>query len=167
MQNSGKILHADHQGVHVLRYVGDIRYPISPSLEDFIERLFRAETPAGFVIDLCEATDIDSTNLGLLANLANRMRDCGAPQITIVCDEKGINELLASMGFDEIFNIVVGNPIASAEGEEVPVEQPQSEAMARTVLKAHRTLMELNETNRSMFADVVKALEKSGTEESD
>ncbi|MGB5179284.1 MAG: STAS domain-containing protein, partial [Gammaproteobacteria bacterium] len=72
--DNGNVLHASHDDVHVLRFIGDIRYPLSPSIDRYLEQIFAGPKPAGFVIDLTETDSIDSTNLGLLARLATRMQ---------------------------------------------------------------------------------------------
>lgn len=165
--HNGKVFHASHEGVHVLRFRGDIRYTLSPSLECFIEQLFAGEKPRGFVIDLCEVVSIDSTNLGLMAEIANQMRNTENSRVTIICDQMDINELLASMGFDEVFDIVNRRTAGDMEEEEIQLEKPQSATMSRTILKAHRTLMALNETNRELFRDVVTLLEKNDAGDAD
>ena len=156
----GRIFHASHEGVHVLRFVGDIRYTLSPSLESFIDRLFAAETPRGFVLDLCRAVNIDSTNLGLMAAIAEQMRKTQDSRVTIICGQGDVNELLASMGFDEVFDIVGCKTVTATEDREIPLATPQAAAMSRTILKAHRTLMALNEGNRELFRDVVALMEQ-------
>lgn len=158
--HNGKVFHASHEGVHFLRYMGDISYTLSPSLECFIKQLFAVEKPRGFVIDLCEVFSIDSTNLGLIAGIANQMCNTENPRVTIICDQKDINELLTSMGFDEVFDIVYNRRDGDTEDEEIQLDSFQSEPMSRTILKAHRTLMALNENNRELFRDVVTLLEK-------
>jgi len=159
--HNGKVFHASHEGVHVLRFMGDIRYTLSPPLDCFIEQLFAGEKPRGFIIDLCEVVSIDSTNLGLMAGIANQMHNAENSRVTIICDQLDINELLASMGFDDVFDIVNSRMDVDMEEEEIQLEKPQSATMSRTILKAHRTLMALNETNRELFRDVVTLLEKN------
>lgn len=161
-----KIFHACHEGVHVLRFMGDIRYTLSPSLECFIEQLFSGEKPRGFILDLCEVINVDSTNLGLMAWISNQMRDTEESRVTIISDQLDINELLASMGFDEVFNIVDSRTVSELEDEEIQRETSQSTAISRTILKAHRTLMALNETNRDRFRDVVTLLEQDAAGDS-
>jgi len=78
-----------------------------------------------------------------------------------------INELLASMGFDEVFDIVNSRTDGDMEEEEIQLKKPQSATMSRTILNAHRTLMALNETNRELFCDVVTLLEKSDVGDAD
>jgi anti-anti-sigma factor len=66
----GSILHASHDGVEVLRFVGEIRYRLAPALDRYLESVFAKPGLAGFVIDLIETDSIDSTNLGILARIA-------------------------------------------------------------------------------------------------
>jgi anti-anti-sigma factor len=160
LMHSGRIFHASHEGVHVLRFVGDIRYTLSPSLESFIDQLFTTERPRGFVLDLCRTVNIDSTNLGLMATIAEQMHKARNSRVTIICDQEDVNELLASMGFDEVFDIVGCETVAATEDREIPLATPQAAAMSRTILKAHRTLMALNEGNRELFRDVVALMEQ-------
>jgi anti-anti-sigma factor len=156
----GRVLHASHEGVHVLRFVGDVRYPLSPALDRFVEATFQGTTPAAFVLDLTETESVDSTNLGIMARIAKHMRERGAPRVTILSDREDVNELLASIGFDEVFDIVDASGRRSFPAEELPAGEPAPDELARTVLEAHRTLMALNERNHALFRDVVAALER-------
>lgn len=159
----GQILHArGADGIHVLRLVGEVRYPLAPALDAYLRKLFEGPAPAGFVIDLSETQAIDSTHLGLLARLATKLRQAGAPRATIVTGRPDITEVLLSMGFDEEFSLVGPNgaPAAGLEGQSVDdMQEIDDAALGRTVLDAHRALMALNERNREQFADVVTALE--------
>ncbi|QBQ55510.1 STAS domain-containing protein [Nitrosococcus wardiae] len=162
----GKILHATYDGVHVLRFLGDVRYPLSPSLDHFLQNLFAEVTPQGFVIDLTETRSIDSTNLGLLVRIAKFMQRFGRPRVTIISNRKEINEVLTCLGFDKVFNIVEHGDIEPPEGEALAVEEVDSAAMSDTLLKAHRTLMSLNEQNKEQFRDVVAILEQEQADKS-
>lgn len=160
----GRILHARSGGIHVLRLLGEVRYPLAPALDAWLRKLFEEDPrPAGFVIDLSETEAIDSTHLGLLARLNNRLRQAGAPRATLVTGRPDISEVLMSMGFDEEFNLVGpdGQPVVPegftvAEGD---ADEADDEALASTVLEAHQALMNLNERNREQFKDVVAILE--------
>ena len=160
--NEGKVLHASHDDIHVLRYIGDIRYTLSPSIGRFLESVFAGPKPAGFVIDLMETDSIDSTNLGLLARIAMRMRALDAPQVTLLSNRADINSVLTSMALDEVFDIVQDREPVAGPSEELPQVDVDREVLARTLIDAHRALMELNEHNREMFQDVVASLEKNG-----
>jgi anti-anti-sigma factor len=158
-----KVLYATHDGVHVLRFVGDIRYPIAPSVDRFVDQLFSAGVPAGFIIDLTETRNIDSTSLGVLGRIANRMRERGGPRVTILSNRVPINEVLTSMSFDEVFDIVKDVELAAGDAQVLPVEEADRGSMVRTVVEAHRTLMAMSEHNRELFRDLVTALEKGSS----
>jgi anti-anti-sigma factor len=159
MEN-GKILHASHDGIHVLRFVGDIRYSLGHSLDRFLDTLFAGSVPEGFVIDLTATDCIDSTNLGLLVRIAREMHNHGAPQVTIVSNRPDINAVLGSMSLDEIFDIVSWASVPAGAEQELPRREVDRESLSHTLLKAHRALMELNERNQETFRDVVAKLEQ-------
>jgi anti-anti-sigma factor len=158
--HNGKVLYASHEGIAVLRFVGDIRYTLTPSVERFVEQLFTQAPPQGLVIDLTETASIDSTSLGLMARIANRMLNCRAQRVTLVSDRQDINEMLTAMGFRKVFNIVHDSESPSEHAQELPVAEPDKETLTRIVLEAHRTLMAINRGNEERFRDVVTALEK-------
>ena len=155
------VLHASHNDIHVLRFVGDIRYTLTPSIDRFLENIFAGSKPAGFVIDLTETDSIDSTNLGLLARLAKRMQALDPRRITIVSNRTDINSVLNSMALDEVFDIVEDTCLETDATQEVPQEDTDRETLAHTLIEAHRALMDLNERNREMFRDVVASLERN------
>lgn len=157
----GKVLHASHDGVHVLRYIGDIRYTLTPSINRFLEEVFAGSGPAGFVIDLTQADSIDSTNLGQLVRIAMRMQVLDAPRISLVSNRADINSILTSMALDEVFDIVDDTGLDAAAAQELPQADADKETLARTLIDAHRALMELSEHNAEMFRDVVASLEKN------
>jgi anti-anti-sigma factor len=164
MEN-GKILHAANQeGVHVLRFVGDVRYTLGHSLDRFLDTLFAGPVPAGFVIDLTATECIDSTNLGLLVRIAKEMDNRGAPRVTLISNREDINAVLTSMALDEVFDIVSRAPVSAGPEREVPRKDPDREALSATLLKAHRALMELSEQNAETFRDVVAKLEETTPE---
>jgi len=157
------VLHASHNDIHVLRFVGDIRYPLSPSIDRFLEEIFAGSKPAGFVIDLTDTDSIDSTNLGLLARLAKRMKTLDSRRITLVSNRTDINSVLNSMALDEVFDLVEDTRLETDAAQQVPQEDADRETLAHTLIEAHRALMDLNEHNREMFREVVASLEKNGS----
>ena len=58
----GRVLYDDHDHVHVLRYVGDIRHPLAPSVSRFVDTLLEQFDGEDVVVDLSEVDTIDSTN---------------------------------------------------------------------------------------------------------
>lgn len=163
MDNSGTVLYGSYQGVQVLRFIGRARYQAGPSLHRFVDGLFTGLPPTGFVIDLTETQSIDSTNLGLLAHIANRMRERGGPRVTIVSCRQDIDDILRAIGFDEVFDIVKEGTGTCEDTHPLSPTKPDRPALERTVLEAHRALMSLNQRNHDQFADVVTLLEARET----
>ncbi len=157
--NNGKVLHASKDGIHVLRFVGEVRYTLSPSVDRFVKDIFAGPAPLGFVIDLTETESIDSTNLGLLARIAKSMETLNGSRVTILSDRPDITSVLISMAFDDVFDIVTHTPLEMGAEKELQRERVDKETLSRTVLETHRALMELSESNAEMFRDVVEALE--------
>ena len=158
--SSSKVYYAVNEGIHGLKYVGDIRYTIGASLDKFIKNLFDGPRPEGFLVDLREVETIDSTNLGLLARIANLMKHCGGPKVTLVSTNEDINRQLISIGFDEVFDIVNETGRVMSYGEELDLQENAGPEMAQTVIKAHRTLMSINEDNKARFQDVIELFEQ-------
>lgn len=159
--DDGRVLHACQDRVHVLRFVGDIRYTLSPSIARYLEGIFAGPEPAGFVIDLTKTDSIDSTNLGLLVRVAKRMQALNDRRITIVSNRADINSVLTSMALDQVFDIVADSNLAPGPGQRIPHENTEREGLSRTLIDAHRALMELSEHNVELFRDVVASLEKN------
>ncbi|MEN8763529.1 MAG: STAS domain-containing protein [Thiogranum sp.] len=159
--NNGKVLHASRDGMHVMRFVGDIRYTLSPSIDHFLKEIFSGPSPAGFIIDLTRTDSIDSTNLGLLARIAKSMKGLNGSRVTIISDRAEINSVLTSMAFDEVFDIITDASLETGAETELAGKSADKESLSRTVLDAHRALIELSECNEEMFRDVVTTLEKN------
>lgn len=158
--SSSKVYYAVNEGIHGLKYVGDIRYTIGASLDKFIKALFDGPRPEGFLVDLREVETIDSTNLGLLARIANLMKHCSGPKVTLVSTNEDINRQLVSIGFDEVFDIVDETGHVMSYGQELELQENAGPEMAQTVINAHRTLMSINEDNKARFQDVIELFEQ-------
>ena len=160
--HSGRIWVADHQGVFVIRMEGDVRLTLCISFDDFISDMFARSDLCSAVFDLSEAVGIDSTTLGLMAKIAILSSQESLPKPLVVAPSPGIQRLLLSMGFDEIFNIVDQFELSQSEAF-VPLEEDAAdEHLARQkILEAHKTLMSLNDKNRETFMDLIKSLEHS------
>ena len=154
-----KVYYATSNGIHGLKYVGNIRYTIGASLTKFINKLFEGPKPKGFMVDLRETITIDSTNLGLLARIANLMKQCGVPKVTLLSTNEDINALLFSIGFNEVFDIVDESGHVMTNDQDLGLQDNTGPDMARTVLDAHRILMTIGNDNKSRFKDVVELLE--------
>ena len=153
----GRYFYAEKDNITYIKMVGNLKYTTSSGFDHFVDGLMER----GFknvVIDLSEATYIDSTNLGLIAKIAGRARHNSRMHVTIVSPNEDINEILRSVRFDKLFTIV-----ENMEGldnlQEIPDEEHDKKEDLQMLIKAHKALMDIDEENRPQFKDVVELLE--------
>jgi len=163
-------MHAEKQGVHVLRYFGDVNYILAPGIQRFVDRLIDDGSISGMVFDLTCAQSLDSTNLGLMARVNERLLKVGAANSVIISGNEDIDIVLRSMGFDQTFDMVPSNdPSAGASrvsvapdarAETIEPDSPSATDLRQTMLEAHRALIRLSEAGRLEFEPVVQCLER-------
>lgn len=156
----GKILAASHNGAYVIRMVGDVRLTLSATIDEYFEQMYADPEFASVWVDLCDAEGVDSTTLGLLAKLALEVKSRFGFQPAIFSCEAGINRLLNSMGFEQLFELheeACANP---EEITEIPQVEKSEHAVKEKVIEAHRVLMDLSEENRTRFKDLMSVLEQ-------
>ncbi len=156
---SYKILQAEQQGIYVLKFIGEIRLYLCSTLDIIIDAMSSNPEFKTVVIDLTETSIIDSTTLGLLAKIAVLAKKKSSFLPTIITTNPDVTRIIQTMGFDEIF-IIMKEPAVTIEAlEELPILKATEQQVREKVLDAHLTLMELNESNRAEFKDLVQALE--------
>ncbi|MBD3647378.1 MAG: STAS domain-containing protein [Pseudomonadales bacterium] len=155
----GRILFAEQDGVNVLKFTGDVRVTLGPTIGAFLNSLKECKEMKSIIIDLTETEGIDSTSLGLLAKISLQTQESFHTVPTIVSTNEDITRILMSMGFDKVF-VIIKEPLATdAPLGELPVQVANETALREQVLEAHKVLMGLNEYNRNAFQDLVVALE--------
>lgn len=158
----GRIKAAFNSGVFVLKLCGDVRLTLCATLDTQAQRL--AETPGlqAVMIDLREATNVDSTALGFLAKVAWRLKAAGTAP-TIIADNPDVRQMLDVMGFARFFTLMEAplQPSATLNSsmQDLPAEPADEEGLRTRILEAHRILMHMNEHNREQFQPLVEMLE--------
>ncbi|HAA44407.1 MAG: anti-sigma-factor antagonist [Halomonas sp. 54_146] len=159
----GRIKAAFDSGVFVLKLCGDVRLTLCATLDAQAQRL--AETPGlrAVLIDLREATNVDSTALGFLAKVAMAVKGRLEQPPTIIVDNPDVRKMLDVMGFARFFTLMeapLQQPTALNDVlEELPEEPADEEGLRERILEAHRILMHMNEHNREQFQPLVEMLE--------
>ncbi|CAM3552471.1 STAS domain-containing protein [Halomonas sp. FME1] len=161
----GRIKAAFDTGVFVLKLCGDVRLTLCATLDSQAQRL--AETPGlrAVLIDLREATNVDSTALGFLAKVAMAVKGRLEQPPTIIVDNPDVRKMLDVMGFARFFTLMeaplpLQQPVALNDAlEELPEEPADEEGLRERILEAHRILMHMNEHNREQFQPLVEMLE--------
>lgn len=155
----GRILYTKKDGICFLKLVGDITCTNILGFDLFIEQLARETTINEVLIDLCFTKYVDSTNLGLLAEIARLMRIKGYSKPTILSTNERISELIENMGFDKVFAIINMQGRNIDEFKEIPEIEQDDNQKAQMILKAHKNIMAISEKNEFLFKDVVELLE--------
>jgi anti-anti-sigma regulatory factor len=157
----GQILVADHQGVYVIKMVGDVRLTLCVSFDQYIEQLFSKNDFCSIMFDLTEAEGLDSTTLGLIAKIAVKSETLKNIRSLIICHSPDILKLLSSMAIDTVCQIIETPPqdyCATNRFADLEVCDDEECLVREKVLEAHCVLMSLNESNRETFKDLVKTL---------
>jgi len=121
--------------------------------------MFENEDFKTVIIDLTETQCIDSTSLGQLAKISILYKEKYGQLPTIISTQDDINRILLSMGFDQVFYIVHELVSHVEYLDELPLKSVDEAEMKQRVLEAHKLLMEMNDSNRDAFQDLVKSLE--------
>ncbi len=154
----GRILVAEDNGVYDIKLVGDVRLVLCSSLNHYIESIFRSGEVRDVLVDLLEATAVDSTTLGLLAKLAIYCNREFGLRPELFCSDEGIYRTLCVMGLDEVFELHEEKAATLDDLQELESSDDSAELRER-ILEAHKLLIELNPANRDDFIDLIRALE--------
>lgn len=154
-----KILFTIQDNICFLKLVGAITCNTISGFDAFIEKLADNETVKDVIIDLCSTVYIDSTNLGLIAEIAGIMRKKDNPRPTILSINDKVTSNIESMGFDKVFTIVNNRKESIEKLREIPEIDYDDEKKAHMILKAHKNIIELDQKNKSLFKDVIEILE--------
>ncbi|MGI9322094.1 MAG: STAS domain-containing protein, partial [Pseudomonadales bacterium] len=154
---AGKILYAEHEGVHVLKLVGDVRLTLGPVITQFLDHLRSCEGFKQIVVDLKETQGIDSTALGLLAKVAICSRESFDSTPAVICPDPDIARLLRSMAMEQVCHLVPEMAADESDLAELPRQNVSEDTLREEVLLAHRTLMSLNTGNKKKFKDLVQS----------
>lgn len=159
IMREGRIKAAFDSGVFVLKLCGDVRLTLCATLDSQAQRL--AETPGleAVMVDLREATNVDSTALGFLAKVAMALQGRLEHPPTIVVDNPDVQRMLDVMGFANYYTLVESPITEPHELRELPEVPADEEGMRQRILEAHRILMHMNEHNREQFQPLVEMLE--------
>lgn len=161
--DTGKVLYAQNNGLVELKFVGRVRlgdaFAVSASLDSFVDHLFNERDFEKVVIDLSEAENLDSTNLGLLAKVGRLTKEETGHPATIISGNPDIDIILRSVGFDQVFMIVPEGALETNDLSEMEAVNEEEKDFAHMVLEAHRALAALNDKNQETFKNIIDVFE--------
>ena len=154
-----KVLYTIKNHVCFIKLTGMVQCSAISGFDSLIKQISNDKNVRDVLVDLCDVEYIDSTNLGLIAEIARFMIKEHNQKPAIVSTNDKITVLLENMGFRKIFIIIKGLEISGGEMKEVPDIQQDEMEKARMILEAHKAIMEISEKNEAIFKDVVELLE--------
>ena len=157
--HEGRLKAAYESGVFVLKLCGDVRLTLCATLDNEAQRLADMPGLKTVIVDLREATNVDSTALGFLAKVAMAVQGRLEHPPTIVADHPDVRRMLDVMGFSRYFTLVHAPLTEPDEPAELPQVEADIQGIEERILEAHRILMRMNEHNREEFQPLVELLE--------
>lgn len=150
---SAKVSYSNINNKHCIKLRGDVRYADVIRLQSYVEQLNEAQQ--SFVIDVTEATHLDSTALGSLALIAKLASQQKLPKPDIFVTNPQVYEALLGVCFDRVFNIQQERlDTSNCQFESISSEEEEIEQLTGAVHTAHQALADLSESNRELFKDV-------------
>lgn len=159
MQNAALSI-AGEEGVYVVKASGRATFECAGPLRELAKKLENEEF-SRVDVDLGECQGMDSTFMGILAMLGLRSKKIGS-QMNIVNANELNKSLLYGLGLKKLFNYTEGEvvmPGNSKDSSNASAGKLDLES-ARTVLDAHKTLMDVDEENKKKFEAVVNMVQK-------
>lgn len=147
----------------VVRIIGKATFQNCSPLRDFFNQMAERDKRS-FVIDFQKCKGMDSTFLGILAGVGIQMMKLSPPG-TVVLSRLGPRnlELVHNLGLHRIMTVDSGDSVSDAnldDAESFPATEGQLSEIenARMVLQAHENLVEIDDSNKTKFQDVISFL---------
>jgi len=151
---------AEYDDVYIFKFVGGLHFTLCPAVEGFMRRLFTEQTMRPVVVDMTGATGVDSTGMGILAQIAIHSKRMLQVKPTLLVSDRNIPKILKAMDFEKIFTILQGDGTAGADFEEIKSVAAGDNEMTQHIVAAHRRLMNMSPDNKAKFEQVIKVIEK-------
>lgn len=154
-----KILYAHQGGLHVFKLIGELRFDSGYAFEQALTHYENASLADTVIMDLQEATLIDSTILGLICGLIKSKHDAA---LVAWVTHANIKKTLKQVGLDHFFAIVENPHLVKlpVDFEEMShADEEQLKVKAR-VHQAHQRLMELSDYGHAQFKSVTDKMSK-------
>lgn len=163
MNNANAHIYYHNKPEAILKITGSLRFNQCAALEHFLKVCLPLRVPQNLLVDLRETEMLDSTALGLLAQIALQTEKLTHQKPSLYCENNDLQKILLSMSLDQLFQFLSSAPVLPESIPELtscgPAET-QDNQTARA-LHAHTTLMQLSEKNKKEFKTVVDLLKES------
>ena len=161
MMNTNPSIFADTETTNTvfIRVEGKGTFENSPCLKEFALRML-ADGRRAFVVDLKNCPVMDSTFMGTLAGIAQRLDDSGGGNLWVVNRNSRNTDLLDDLGITALFS--TETPPEMAQCAAAVEAAPTDKATTREVMReAHEACVKANPENAEKFKDVLEHLADS------
>lgn len=143
----------------VVKVSGRACFQNSACLRDFVTEM-QHQGKKRFVLDFQQCTSMDSTFLGVLAGIALELKKQAGGSLVLARMGSRNLELVRNLGLHRLLTVDAGEfPMAFERCDTALNCSDQSELdHARLVLEAHENLVNIDESNRAKFQDVLAFL---------
>jgi anti-anti-sigma factor len=143
----------------VVKVTGRACFQNSACLRDFVMEMLH-QGKNRFVLDFQQCTSMDSTFLGVLAGLALDLKKRAGGSLVLARMGSRNLELVRNLGLHRLLTVDAGEFPMGFDRCDTPLQcGDQSELEhARLVLEAHENLVNVDESNRAKFQDVLAFL---------
>ncbi|MEX2607538.1 MAG: STAS domain-containing protein [Kiritimatiellia bacterium] len=146
------------KGFALARVLGRGSYKVSGAMKRFVASVMDQGISV-VIIDLEQCVGMDSTFMGMLAGVSQRLQKEGGRKVVLTGVSKKLCHLMTTLGINRLVEIKEDIPVVSAT-ELKDLDQPEESLLdsANTMLEAHETLVEIDNDNRIRFQDVLDYL---------
>ena len=153
-----------------IRVQGKGSFQNSTGIKDFAAAMIR-RGHRDFVVDLAQCPVMDSTFMGTLAFIAQRLLGLGQGGLYVIKANERNTDLLEGLGLNQILSLNGEEAAIYAEelavDEQLPTAATDKHATTETMIAAHQALVDADPDNLCKFKDVLDYLKQDLRREED
>ena len=143
---------------YLVQLSGELRYTECGPFDSFLCKLREREQDIDILVDVTGAEMIDSTNLGLIAELAAHVQEHFHHKLPLMSTNPTITSAIENMGLDILCMIIKGPSPSPESTTDLANNGSEERNLKQIMLEAHEALIDLNEPNRMAFEKSVELL---------
>ena len=147
-----------YESKYLIQLSGELRYTECSPFDSFLCKLREREQNVDILVDVTGAETIDSTNLGLIAELAAHVQEHFHHKLPIMSTNPTITRAIENMGLDIICMVIKDSSPSPESTTELAELNSEERNLKQIMLEAHEALMDLGESNRVAFGKSVELL---------
>jgi anti-anti-sigma factor len=162
--SDNKILYSVENDTCYVRMQGSLNYTICAGFDGVVKELFTNDNIDNFIIDLTDAEYLDSTNLGILGIIAEGLKSKSSNKPIIITPKEDVLKILLSVAFDTLFVFKEKLEKTDINYIDTALTEVKKRQPDEFVLESHKTLAQLNESNKEKFSSVIETIQKRKSE---